>query len=277
MKGVAFQGWFPIQQRVAEWAGDTRVAAEGKRLISDAQLAEMKRKLRPGDILVERRNWYVSNVGLPGFWPHAALYTGTRSELSRAFDGDASLKERFGGRPFSEHVALRHPEVWRALGERDAAGHDHAVLEAVSEGVTVTSIEHSCGADYVAALRPRLELGEIAVALDRAFALFGRPYDFNFNFATDDAIVCSELVIKAYEPTQPGKGLRVPWVTVAGRRAVPPTELVRLFANERTQTDAQLEFVYFLDGREATKSAVVGDADGLTGSVSRPKWDVAQP
>jgi len=135
----------------------------------------------------------------------------------------------------------------------------------------------SRGADYVAALRPRLERGEIAAAIDRALALFGRPYDFNFNFATDDAIVCSELVIKAYEPTEPGKGLRVPWVTVAGRRAVPPTELVRLFASERTQADSQLEFVYFLDGREATKNAVVSDADGLARSVDRPKWDVAQP
>jgi hypothetical protein len=275
LKGVAFQGWFPIQKTVAEWAGDTRVAPEGRRLIDDAQLSVMKTKLRPGDVLIERRNWYLSNIGLPGFWPHAALYTGSQDDLRRSFDGDARVKARFGS--FSDYLSRRHPAAWRALGERDGAGHPHAVVEAVSEGVVATSLEHSCGADYVAALRPRLEPVEVAAAIDRALGWFGRPYDFNFDFATDDAIVCSELVVKAYEPDAELGGLRIPWVTVAGRRAVPPTEIVRQFANEQTSESPQLEFVYFLEGREKTRDAVVADATALAKSVSRPKWDVAQP
>jgi hypothetical protein len=285
LKGMAFKGWFPIQKKVAEWAGDTRVAPQGRRLIGDEQLAAMKSKLRPGDVLVERRNWYLSNIGLPGFWPHAALYTGSQADIRAAFDGDPDVRARFG--IFSEHLARKYPGAWRALGERDPAGHPHAVVEAVSEGVIAASLEHSCGADYVAALRPRLDPPEIALAIDRALGWFGRPYDFNFDFATDDAIVCSELVIKAFEPqgarggadggTPPMRGLRVPWVTVAGRRAVPPTEIVRLFANEQAKSTAQLQFVYFLEGREATHNAVVADANALAASVTRPKWDVAQP
>ncbi len=284
LKGMAFKGWFPIQKTVAEWAGDTRVAPQGRRLIGDDQLAAMKSKLRPGDVLVERRNWYLSNIGLPGFWPHAALFTGSQEDIRAAFDADADVRARFG--TFSEYLAHRHPDAWRALGERDPGGYPHSVVEAVSEGVVAASLEHSCGADYVAALRPRLDPPEIAFAIDRALGWFGRPYDFNFDFATDDAIVCSELVIKAFEPrpavdggtiAPATRGLRVPWVTVAGRRAVPPTELVRLFANERESNTAQLEFVYFLEGREATHNAVVADASALAASVTRPKWDVAQP
>lgn len=103
-------------------------------------------------------------------------------------------------------------------------------------------------------------------------------FDFNFDFATDDQVVCSELVIKAYEPKTPdGPGLRIPFITVAGRRAVPPTEFVRTFGAELDKADRQLDFVYFLDGREKGESALVSDAASLAKTATRPKWDIVQP
>ena len=51
-------------------------------LISPEQLDDLRTKLRPGDILIERRNWYISNSLLPGFWPHAALYLGSHKDLA---------------------------------------------------------------------------------------------------------------------------------------------------------------------------------------------------
>jgi hypothetical protein len=277
LKSAAFKAWFPVQKEVAEWAGDTRVAPEGRRLISDAQLVELKKQLRPGDIIVERRNWYISNVGLPGFWPHAALYAGSQDDIRRAFDQNDEVKKKYG--VFSEYLAKTRSAGWKALGEKDPSGHPHVIIEAISEGVVAASLEHSCGADYVAALRPTLPEVDVATAIDRALSYLGRPYDFDFDFATDDRIVCSELVIKAYEPADATvRGIRAPWITVAGRRAVPPTELVRLFAEDLPKKpQGVLEFVYFLDGREETKNAVVADARALAQSVDRPKWDVAQP
>jgi hypothetical protein len=275
LKGEAFKRWFPVQRDVAEWMGDTRVVAEGRRLISDAQIAEMRKALRPGDVVVERRNWYLSNVGLPGFWPHAVMFVGTPDDIRALFDQDPETRKRFG--TFSEHLARKHPKAWAAFSGKDAQGHPHTIIEAVSEGVLFSSVEHSLGADYVGALRPRLPLPVIAQAVDKAFGYFGRPYDFNFDFGTDDQLVCSELVIKAYEPTTPdGPGLRVPFVTVAGRRTVPPTELVRAFGREAGKATRQLDFVYFLDGREREKRAVVGTAETLAQTVTRPKWDIAQ-
>jgi Permuted papain-like amidase enzyme, YaeF/YiiX, C92 family len=272
----AFERWFPVQKEVSEWAGDTRVVDEHRRLISDAQIADMRKAMKPGDVIVERRNWYLSNVGLPGFWPHAALFVGTPDEIRAAFDDDAETNARYG--KFSEHLAKTHPKAWASLAGKDAQGHPHAILEAVSEGVVTSSVEHSCGADYVAALRPRLPLVEIAAAMERAFTFFGRPYDFNFDFGTDDQVVCSELVIKAYEPkTQEGPGLRIPFIAVAGRRAVPPTELVRTFGAELGKDARQLDFVYFLDGRERGQSAIVGDEASLAKTATRPKWDIVQP
>lgn len=275
LKSVAFATWFPVQRDVAEWLGDTRLVSEGVRLVRDEQIAELARHVAPGDILLERRNWYLSNVGLPGFWPHAALYSGDRAEIARAFDADPAVRERFG--TFSEHLARAHPAAWAALGERDPAGHQRRVLEAVSEGVVAATFEHTCAADYVAVVRPRLPSVEIARAIDRACSFFGRPYDFAFDFATDDALVCSELVAKAFEPeSDDGPGLRLPYESVAGKRVVSPTRIAALYATERNVPSRQLDFVYFLDGIEQTGRAVVSNADAFAGSVTRPKWDLLQ-
>ncbi len=69
---------FPVQKEVAEWMGDTRLKRPaGHYLVSPAQSQEMEANLEPGDVLLSRKNWYLSNLGLPGFWPHAILYVGS--------------------------------------------------------------------------------------------------------------------------------------------------------------------------------------------------------
>jgi hypothetical protein len=69
--------WFPVQRNVANMMGDSYLSSRDDKFVSIEQISEMKKYLKPGDILVERRNWYASNVGIPGFWAHAALYVGT--------------------------------------------------------------------------------------------------------------------------------------------------------------------------------------------------------
>jgi hypothetical protein len=275
LKGVLFQRWFPLQKNVAEWAGDTRVTRPDRRLISDAQLAELKRKLEPGDIILERRNWYLSNIGLPGFWPHAALFVGSQAQILQALNSVPEVKTSLGD--LNDRFTERYPEAWASLARHDHQGHEYCVIEAVSEGVSSTSLEHSCAADYVAVLRPRVTPLVKARAVERALAYWGRPYDFNFDFATDDQVVCSELVVKAYESDRDAPGLAMPYVELVGRRAVPPTELARLYRDQQGKADPQLEFVYFLEGREADKKAVVADAAAFAKTCERPKWDIVQP
>jgi hypothetical protein len=267
LAGAGFQRiWFPAQKGVAEWMGDTSVRRIGRALIQPEQVAQMRPALRPGDILVERRNWYLSNVGLPGFWPHTALYLGTPEELGATLGAEAV-----------ERLRRDHPAAFGAWDQADAAGHPHRVLEAVSEGVIFSSLEHTAEADYLAVIRPRLTPEEISGAIHRAFAYFGRPYDFDFDFLTDRALVCSELVYKAFE-AQPGRrGLRLPLVQVLGRPTLPPNEIVRLFDAEADRSDRQLDFVYFLDGREREGRAAVADAAAFRSSHRRSKWDLAQP
>ena len=268
IKTKAFQAWFPVQKEAAEWFGDVRVIPQKRRLIQDVQLDAMRKAMLPGDIIVERRNWYLSNIGLPGFWPHAALYIGSVDEVSRHFDDEEEVTQAFGT-PFSEYLRSKHKAAFDAFA-KSTRHHKNRVLEAVSEGVVFTSLEHSCGADYVGVMRVNTSKLELAKAIDKAFGYFGRPYDFDFDFATDDTLVCSELVVKAYAPV-----LSVPSIEVAGRTTIPPTEFVRAFANQ-TDEQGQLQFVYFLDGVELGQNAELRNASQFAASATRPKWDLLQ-
>lgn len=275
---------FPVQKSFAEWMGDTRVARIGKPLVTPKDVeAEVLPKLAPGDVIVTRQNWFLSNIGLPGFWPHAELFVGTAPELARAFDGDAAVRAWAQQQPekatgLSDLLQKRYPAKWKAYAEGvDFQGHGPIrVIESISEGVSFTAVEHAFGVDYLAALRPKVSALDKARAIERAFKYQGRPYDFDFDFFSDTTLVCTELVYKAYQPGAGLKGVALDLVDVAGRRTLPANELVKRYDAERAGGDSQFEFVVFLDGREKEGRAVVADEAALRASWKRLKWDIAQ-
>ena len=69
--------------------------------------------------------------------------------------------------------------------------------------------------EYLAALRPRLDKVAKAQAITEAFTYLGKPYDYDFDFATDHALVCTELVWRAYRPREDKPGLDFDLVDVA--------------------------------------------------------------
>jgi hypothetical protein len=229
--------------------------------------------LEPGDVLIERRNWYLSNIGLPGFWPHAALFVGTPEEQDRYFDDDA--RAAISGRVPSDYLREAFPKLAEAFTRPGEHG-PVRILEAISEGVSLTSLEHSAGADYVAVLRPRVSRAAKLGALVKAYGMWSRPYDFDFDFVTDDAIVCSELVYKAYRSSEGAPGLAFELARTADRWVLPPNDLIRKFDAELGTQKEELAFIAFVDGSEETHTAAFRDAEALRASWRRPKWDVLQ-
>jgi hypothetical protein len=274
---------FPVQKEVAEWMGDTRVRRIGQPLIKREQALALTAKMEPGDILVARQNWFLSNIGLPGFWPHAELYLGTPDALSAYFDGDAEVKQwvasqKPGAETFTAFLQAKWPEKYQqyATGKDLLGNGPIRVIESISEGVSFTSIEHAMMVDYLGVMRPRLPKLEKARAIARAFAYQGRPYDFDFDFLSDAGLVCTELVWKSYAPSADVKGLALPLVEVAGRQTLPANEIIRRFDLELDSPNRQLDFVAFLDGRESNGDAVLSDVAAFRRSHTRLKWDVAQ-
>lgn len=255
--------FFPLQKSIFTWVGDTRVKARKTRCITEDQLHEMQKSLLPGDIIFERQEYFLSNIFLSGFWPHAELYLGTPQQMSRRLDGDPAVQEfcrKQGAKGFVDYLAKRYPkpvEVWQHRNRGD--GNPNVVLEAISEGVVFSSMEEANHADFCAAVRPRLAPIDIARAIDVAFSYYGREYDFRFDFATEEDIVCTELVAKSYAPAHGKKGLVFRAEEYMGDQVVRADWMVETYAKEAGSPKAQLSFVYFLMGDPKKGVAIVAD------------------
>jgi len=233
-------------------------------------------------VMVSRQNWFLSNIGLPGFWPHAELYVGTPADLKTAFDSDAAVQAWTTSQPekcanFSELLARRYPEKWKTFQTGiDLQGHAPIrVVESISEGVSFTAVEHAFGADYFGAIRPLCSQLEKAKAIERAFGFQGRPYDFEFDFDSDATLVCTELVYKSYLPSSEMKGLSMTLVDVAGRRTLPANDIIRQFDESCEMPNPQWQFVLFFDASEKTNQAFESDEAQFRKTWKRVKWDVA--
>ena len=151
--------WFPVQREVAKLLGNTRVRRIGTYLITPEQREEIDGQLLPGDILLSRKNWYLSNVGLPGFWPHAILYIGAPEKFQAYFD-DPSVRaylQQLTGKAVTlpQYLEDTHGHHWRGYTQSDQ-GQPYRVIEGVNPKIQLHTLKQACG-DYLAALRPRLD------------------------------------------------------------------------------------------------------------------------
>ncbi len=115
--------------------------------------------LQPGDVIITRHAKALTNLFIPGFWPHAALYVG-------------------------------------ASEQREAG---NCVLEARKDGVRLRPLQDTLSVDAFVVLRPNLDPESIGKALERAFMHEGKMYNFDFDFFNSDRVVCTELIYRSYD------------------------------------------------------------------------------
>ncbi len=182
---------------VAGWLGDTRYHS-AEHAITREQVQTMKPVLKPGDIMLEREEFFLSNKILPGFWKHAILYLGDKADWSKFKDSSGA---ELGADSWIQSTIL--PNYVGFFDKQEPA----LVMEALSEGVLFNTLEHAAGKDFIAILRPVLPAGEseamIADSIKKVLPLLGTPYDFDFDFTTDSKVVCTELIYRAYNGVIP--------------------------------------------------------------------------
>lgn len=190
------------------------------------QLIEL---LRPGDVLVVRKEFAATNYFLPGYWPHAALFLGRSSDLAACGIADHEhvrprVAQLASITPLSGVLMPNEAHAWS-----DAAEHP-CVLEAMKDGVKIRSINSTLNSDSVVVIRPLLDATQIGRALAQALMHEGKAYDFDFNFCESHRMVCTEVVYRAYEGVA---GVQFNLQRHVGRFALAASELVRMALHKR--------------------------------------------
>jgi len=190
-------------------------------------------RLQPGDILLEKTPFRLTDKLIPGHWGHAAVWVGTQQQLAAL-----GLQD--------DELVRRH---WRRLGR------GKSVAEALRSGVQLNTLRHFLNVDDVVVLRQAGldDAGRRRIVI-RALRQLGKYYDFNFDVETTDRIVCSELVYLSHTD--------IDWPTsnALGRATISPDQIA-----VRAGVDRPLIVVaMYLDGERISS----GLAERLA-SVSR--------
>ncbi len=163
-------------------------------------LATIAEQLQPGDILVTRHRYALTNFFLPGTWPHAALYVGT-PEQRQAFGINVP--------PPVEHR-------WRE---------GKCTLEALRDGVLFRPLGSTLRVDAFVVVRPNTSRDELRQAIERVVKHEGKMYNFDFDFFSSDRLVCTEVIYRAFD----GVGhFKLPLIERAGRHTLTAEDILDL-------------------------------------------------
>ena len=186
--------------QVMEGVGRTASGIGGRprKRIDDQTRHQFAALLEPGDVLVTRHDHVLTNLFLPGFWPHAALHIGTSVERER------------------RSIEIGDEQQVRWSGEQ-------CVLEALKDGVRFRSLSRTLAVDHALVLRPQLDNTAIDSAITRACKHEGKPYNFDFDFFNADSLVCTEVIYRAFDGLG---GISFPLTLRAARQTLSAEDLV---------------------------------------------------
>ncbi|MCB2313994.1 hypothetical protein LGL55_23520 [Clostridium tagluense] len=264
-----FDFWFPFQKWVAISITGVDYSSRKEKYVSDEDINIIKGELLPGDVLLKRNNYQLTNMGLPGFWTHSAIYVGCLEELDKYFE-DMPLG---GYLCVSDYLKVIYPKVYHSLCGKNNRQY---IIEVVAPGVVINSLEVIAKVDYFSALRPKLSKEDKLKALFVAFEYLGKAYDYNFDIMTDNALFCSELIYKSYLSSSNKKGLTFILEPKAGRLLLSPNSIIKKFDAEFNSENAELDFVLFYDGSERERKAVRKSAKDLKTTWKLNKWAIVK-
>jgi hypothetical protein len=212
-RDLFYAAMFQMQKGIGSLAADRYLKRGHRPGLPDSVQEALQNVLAPGDVLLVRKEFALTNYFLPGYWPHSALFLGTATA-------------------FSDWGLTNHPSIasrWQKLVAVDLPERGR-VIEAMKDGVHLRSLESPYRSDSILVLRSQLKPESIRQVVARAFMHEGKEYDFSFDFTVANRLVCTEVIYRAFDGVE---GISFPLSMRAGRLTLAALELVEMAVQRR--------------------------------------------
>jgi hypothetical protein len=175
-------------------------------------------KLKPLDLVYEKRTFVLSNYTIPGHFGHVGIWLGTKEELIALNIWD---QEYF--RPFRAQV--------------EAGKH---IVEIRKQGINYQSLDSFINLDEMAVTRVKNILDNAEYVFSNLSEQLNKTYDFKFDARSADKLTCTELIAFSYGD--------IKWheTKTLFQVSLRPDDMALTTLGE----NAQSEFVLFLKGNK---------------------------
>jgi len=201
---------------------------------------------KPWDILLTRWNWNASNISIPWFWKHMAMYIWSWEYLKSNF-------------------------TWSNIDNLDL--NKHYIIEATSKWIYIEEFDYFVSKiDYLGVARTSFGDDKIKRVIGNSFVNLWKEYDFIFNYYSDKRLVCTALVLKSYSKEfSSDDWIEIELEKISVWLAYLPNNFIKKINEEAKKENPSIFGVFFIDSIEKTWENFINSVDELLKSWKRPK------
>ncbi len=179
-------------------------------------------KLKPLDIIFEKKSFKLTDKTIPGNWGHTAVWLGTKDQLI-----ELGLWNKKELAPFREKIEK---------GE--------SIFEMRKWGIQFDSLENFLNLDEIAVTRVKDIKQRSQIDILKVYQLlsdqFEKTYDFGFDAMATTKITCTEVIMLSYG------AINWPADKVLGRLAITPNNMAEI----AVWTNSPVEFVAYFRAKD---------------------------
>jgi len=184
---------------------------------------ELLKKLKPLDLLLEKKSFKLTDYTIPGHWGHIGVWLGNEEQLREIGMWDSPIIK-----PFQEKIKQ-----------------GYSIYEVRRWGLVWDTLDHWMNLDAMAVIRHKESEtygeAEYTKVFKELFSQIGKKYDYSFDAMTANTITCTEIISLSYGP------VNWPTTKVVGRHTLQPDNIAALVFYENSPID----LIAYLEGSKS--------------------------